>query len=120
MMRYAARLALFAMMLIVVAPQISIALRHHTAADMSHAGHVMHPGMMMPDSSGLHIDHAEACGYCVLLSHVPGILWPLLALLVARGGRWREVASPARRRAFSRFLWSRPPCRAPPALSALH
>lgn len=112
-MRCAARLALFAMMLIVVAPQVSMALRHHTAAGMHH-------DMMMPDAPGQHVDHAQACGYCVLLGHVPGILWPLLTLLISLGGRWRAVACPAPRRELLRCFWSRPPCRAPPALSSLH
>jgi len=27
------------------------------------------------------VDHAEACGYCVLLAHVPGMMLALIVLL---------------------------------------
>lgn len=128
-------LALFAMALIIVAPLISVALQkdpmsampgmhhdmsmmsmaemHHDAGSMSH-GHHQEPPVVMP------VDHAEACGYCVLLAHVPGVL--LLALLLLCG-RLPPVRTSPLRLTFHywRFfpgLW--PDTRAPPYLSAFY
>jgi hypothetical protein len=58
------------------------------------------------------LDHAEACGYCVLLAHVPGLIFALALLLslmlrrqrvpVPAGKRWHYfpgfTPKPARRR----------------------
>jgi hypothetical protein len=48
---------------------------HHDMSMMSmdeHHGDMPHT---MP------VDHAEACGYCVLLAHVPGVMLALIVLL---------------------------------------
>lgn len=48
---------------------------HHDMSMMSmdeHHGDMPHS---MP------VDHAEACGYCVLLAHVPGVMLALIVLL---------------------------------------
>ena len=126
-------LALFAMALIIVAPLISIALQkdpmsampgmHHDMSTMAkahmhhdmgtaHSEHSEDPPVMMP------VDHAEACGYCVLMAHVPGVM--LLAILFLCGRVSPERPVPLRRRVhFRRFFpWQWPDTRAPPYLSA--
>ncbi|SMG29071.1 DUF2946 domain-containing protein [Cedecea sp. NFIX57] len=115
----AAGLALFALALIVVAPFVSISLQklpmpmmpgmmHHPMMEMDehHSGH---KPVLMP------IDHAEACGYCVLLSHMPGIqpelITPLHTLFLLQGF---QPSSPLLEiRHF--FAWLYPHPRAPPA-----
>ena len=93
--RRAAWLALLAILLIVVAPLISVSLQkdpmsampgmHHAMMmDSSSASMAQMPGhkmTMMHSTDGathtgheMPLDHAEACGYCVLLAHVPGLL----------------------------------------------
>jgi hypothetical protein len=42
------------------------------------------------------LDHAEACGYCVLLAHVPGLIFALVLLLSLMLRRQRAPV-PARR-----------------------
>ena len=100
--RRAAWLALLAILLIVVAPLISVSLQkdpmsampgmHHAMMmDSSSASMAQMPGhkmAMMHSTDGathtgheMPLDHAEACGYCVLLAHVPGSF--ALALFVA-------------------------------------
>lgn len=125
-------LALFAMALIIVAPLISIALQkdpmsampgmHHDMSAMPKAhmhhdsgqSHSQHDGppVMMP------VDHAEACGYCVLLAHVPGVM--LLVILFLCGRVPPERPSLLHRRVhFRRFFpWQWPDTRAPPHPSA--
>lgn len=92
--RRAAWLALLAILLIVVAPLISVSLQkdpmsampgmhHATMMDSSSASMAQMPGhkmAMMHSTDGathtgheMPLDHAEACGYCVLLAHVPEI-----------------------------------------------
>lgn len=96
--RRAAWLALLAILLIVVAPLISVSLQkdpmsampgmHHAMMmDSSSASMAQMPGhkmAMMHSTDGathtgheMPLDHAEACGYCVLLAHVPGLLFAL-------------------------------------------
>lgn len=96
--RRAAWLALLAILLIVVAPLISVSLQkdpisampgmHHAMMmDSSSASMAQMPGhkmaMMHSTDGAMHtghempLDHAEACGYCVLLAHVPGLLFAL-------------------------------------------
>ncbi|EMV0167561.1 DUF2946 family protein, partial [Klebsiella variicola] len=91
--RRAAWLALLAILLIVVAPLISISLQKDPMSAMPGMHHAMmmdsssasmaqmpdHEMAMMYSTDGamhtgheLPLDHAEACGYCVLLAHVPG------------------------------------------------
>jgi len=123
----AAWAALFAMLLIVVAPLISISL-HNTritdAAPPSHSQHhhdmSMHSGMAdHAHSPGLTmVDHAEACGYCVLLSHVPGILLLALALVYALLSHIGRVNYPPVVIVYHSLIWLRPVPRAPPVASA--
>lgn len=126
-------LALFAMALIIVAPLISIALQkdpmsampgmHHDMsampkAHMHHEMGAMHsdhndPPVMMP------VGHAEACGYCVLMAHVPGVILLAILFLCARISPERPIPL-CRRVHFRRFSpWQWPDTRAPPYLSAL-
>ena len=77
--RVAVMLALFAILLIVVAPLVSVTLKkdpmsampgmHHDMSMMSMTGH--HD--MAPTS--VPVDHAEACGYCVLRRMSPACCW---------------------------------------------
>nr|WP_258567284.1 DUF2946 domain-containing protein [Enterobacter sp. Colony194] len=123
----AAWAALFAMLLILVAPLISISLhnaRITDAAPPSHSQH--HHEMPMHDSMAEHVhspgltmvDHAEACGYCVLLSHVPGILLLALALVYALLRHIGRVNYPAVAVVYPPLIWLRPAPRAPPIASA--
>ena len=83
--RTATMFALFAILLIVIAPLISVSLQkdpmsvmpgmHHDMSTMSMAGHHEIASTSVP------IDHGEACGYCVLLAHVPGLLLALVLLI---------------------------------------
>ena len=123
--RAAALTALFAILLIVIAPLISVSLQkdpmsampgmpgmHHDMSMMSmdeHHGDMPHS---MP------VDHAEACGYCVLLTHVPGMILALIVLLSVVLHRLR-VKPP--RQVVSHwhfFPWLYPDTRAPPRQSA--
>ena len=135
----AALTALFAILLIVVAPLISVSLQkepmsampgmHHAMMmDSSSANMAQMPGhkmAMMHSTDGathtgheMPLDHAEACGYCVLLAHVPGLLFAL-ALFVAM--LLRRIRLPASRPVLKHwryFPWLYPETRAPPRLSA--
>ncbi|KGB02884.1 DUF2946 domain-containing protein [Leclercia pneumoniae] len=128
--RAAAWSALFAILLIVVAPLISVSLNkdpmsampgmHH---EMSMAEHHAMPHDMPHDMShntpeSLPIDHAEACGYCVLLAHVPGLLLALVVLLA--GMLLRQRVTPVRPvvKHWYFFPWLYPDTRAPPRRSA--
>ncbi|WP_312605042.1 DUF2946 domain-containing protein [Kosakonia cowanii] len=132
--RSALWLALFAILLILVAPLISTALQkdpmsampgmHHEMsmpmpAQSDHAHHDRsHHAMSQPESPppAMPLDHAEACGYCVLLAHVPGLIFLLVLLLLGRV--LRVTCRPARTRPrlwhFIPWLW--PDTRAPPSL----
>lgn len=83
--RAAALTALFAILLIVVAPLISVSLQKDPMSAMPGMHHDMSMMSMdehhgdMPHS--MPVDHAEACGYCVLLAHVPGVMLALIVLL---------------------------------------
>ncbi|EKY3119587.1 DUF2946 domain-containing protein [Cronobacter turicensis] len=129
----AALLALFAILLIVVAPLISVSLQkdpmsampgmHHDMpmadmGDMADMHQGMHHEMSAPQSVSMPVDHAEACGYCVLLAHVPGLLLTLALLVSFILQRVRlPVPRPvARHWRFYPRLW--PDTRAPPRLSA--
>lgn len=137
--RRAAWLALLAILLIVVAPLISVSLQkdpmsampgmHHAMMmDSSPASMAQMPGhdmAMMHSTDGatptgheLPLGHAEACGYCVLLAHVPGLIFAL-ALFVAM--LLRRIRLPASRPVLKHwryFPWLYPETRAPPRLSA--
>ncbi|ALB63756.1 FIG00554670: hypothetical protein [Cronobacter condimenti 1330] len=126
----AAMLALFAILLIVVAPLISVSLQkdpmsampgmHHTMPmDDKPAMHAtMHHDMPAPSPAKIPVDHAEACGYCVLLAHVPGLLLALVLLVSFILQRLQmPVPRPvARHWRFFPRLW--PDTRAPPCTSA--
>lgn len=127
--RTATWLALFAVLLILVAPLISVSLQqdpmnampgmHHQMNmpmsehhDMSH-GHVANdkiPSQNMP------LDHAEACGYCVLLAHVPGLIFLIALLLIGRVLRLRFTPERQKVKPWHFFPWLYPDTRAPPAL----
>ncbi|WP_024549734.1 DUF2946 domain-containing protein [Siccibacter turicensis] len=136
----AARLALFAMLLIVFAPLVSITLQlaSHSPVQMMH--HDM-PGMMMPEQHVHHegmghhatqqptlsqqhqdalmlMEHAGACGYCVLLTHMPGLL--TLAVVMLGGSlRLQRIAPVAPTLSIWLFIpWLYPHTRAPPRPSA--
>ncbi|EKM0374126.1 DUF2946 domain-containing protein [Cronobacter turicensis] len=126
----AALLALFAILLIVVAPLISVSLQKDPMSAMSGMHHDMpmadmpdmHPGMHhempAPQPVSMPVDHGEACGYCVLLAHVPGLLLALALLVSFILQRVRlPVPHPVTRHwRFYPRLW--PDTRAPPRLSA--
>ncbi|MCI0221603.1 DUF2946 domain-containing protein [Cronobacter sakazakii] len=129
----AAMLALFAILLIVVAPLISVSLQkgpmsampgmHHEMpmadmGDMADMHQGMHHERAAPEPLSMPVDHAEACGYCVLLAHVPGLLLALVLLISFILQRVRlPVPRPvARHWRFYPRLW--PDTRAPPRLSA--
>ncbi len=118
--RIAAGLALFAILMIVFAPLVSVSLQkdpmnampgmHHDMSMM--AEHHPSPPESMP------VDHAEACGYCVLLAHVPGVILALVLLLCAV--LLRQRLTPPRPAVYHWhfFPWLCPDTRAPPHLSA--
>lgn len=117
----AAWFALFTIALIIVAPLISVSLQkdpmsampgmHH---DMSMTGghHAGHSQQSMP------VDHAEACGYCVLLAHVPGLLLVLIVVVCTLLVRLRFRLPRPVVQAWHFFPWLYPDTRAPPRLSA--
>lgn len=124
-------LALFAILLIVVAPLISISLQkdpmngmHHTMMDMPHDMSSSEMTMIQSDATVIqtshHIpaDHGEACGYCVLLAHVPGLIFALMLLVSLMLRRQRVPV--ARRVLKYRYdlHWLYPHTRAPPRQSA--
>ncbi|HBT6275708.1 DUF2946 domain-containing protein [Klebsiella quasipneumoniae subsp. similipneumoniae] len=129
--RRAAWLALLAILLIVVAPLISVSLQKDPMSAMPGMHHAMmmdsSPASMAmmhstdgatPTGHELPLDHAEACGYCVLLAHVPGLIFAL-ALFVAM--LLRRIRLPASRPVLKHwryFPWLYPETRAPPRLSA--
>ncbi|EIZ8957421.1 DUF2946 domain-containing protein [Cronobacter sakazakii] len=129
----AAMLALFAILLIVVAPLISVSLQkgpmsampgmHHEMpmadmGDMADMHQDMYQERAAPEPMSMPVDHAEACGYCVLLAHVPGLLLALVLLIsfVLQRVRLPVPRPVARHWRFYPRLW--PDTRAPPRLSA--
>ena len=129
--RRAAWLALFAIALIVVAPLISVALQkdpmsgmHHAMMTMAEDAPLHQMAMMHADAStpqrshGVPLDHAEACGYCVLLAHVPGLIFALVLLLSLMLRRQRAPVSRPERKRWHDFTWLYPHTRAPPRPSA--
>lgn len=118
--RIAAGLALFAILMIVFAPLVSVSLQKDPMSAMPGMHHDM--SMMAehhhapPESTP--VDHAEACGYCVLLAHVPGVILALVLLLCAV--LLRQRLTPLRPAVYHWhfFPWLRPDTRAPPHLSA--
>ncbi len=121
--RTAAGFALFAILLIIVAPLISVALQkdpmsampgmHHDMSMM--AGHGEHD----PAPATMPVDHGEACGYCVLLAHVPGLLLALVMVLYAVLLRQKNRPPRPVITYWHFFPWLYPDTRAPPGESAL-
>lgn len=118
----AAWLALFAVALILVAPLISVSLQKDPMASMPGMHHDMPRGEMPhhPPQKPVLIpsDNAEACGYCVLLAHVPGMLLALVLGVCALLMSVRTI-----RRCFTAghryfFSWLYPETRAPPRWAA--
>ena len=118
--RRAAWLALCAMALIIFAPLVSISLQQSPMNAMPG----MHHEMSMPMSAHhsapetMPIDHGEACGYCVLLTHVPGLILALCVLLCALLLRISTPSFPPVVAHWFELPWLFPDTRAPPQLSA--
>ncbi|MDR9891663.1 DUF2946 domain-containing protein [Pseudenterobacter timonensis] len=116
--RAAAWAALFAILLIVVAPLISVSLQKDPMSGMHHEMSGMSMSEHHSDPASLPADHAEACGYCVLLAHVPGLMLALTLVLYALLQRLR-IRPPRRIAGVWRFSpWLLPTPRAPPGPSA--
>ena len=117
----AAWLALFAMALIIFAPLISISLQQPPMSGMPGMHHDMNMSMPGHHSSpeSMPIDHGEACGYCVLLAHVPGLILALCVLLCALLLRVTIVPYPPVVTHWRYFPWLFPDTRAPPRPSTL-
>jgi len=117
--RIAAGLALFAILMIVFAPLVSVSLQKDPMSAMPGMHHDM---SMMAEHHAPHesmqVDHAEACGYCVLLAHVPGVILALVMLLCAVLLRQRLTPPRPSVRHWHFFPWLCPDTRAPPHLSA--
>nr|WP_318386531.1 DUF2946 domain-containing protein [Enterobacter sp.] len=118
--RKAAWLALFAILLIVIAPLISVSLQKDPMSAMPGMHHDM---MTMTEHHGdapvvMPVDHAEACGYCVLLAHVPGVILLVTLLLCGRVLRTPVRFLPPAVRYWHFVPWLYPQTRAPPRLSA--
>lgn len=125
--RAAAWLALFSILLILVAPLISVSLQHDSMNAMAGMHHEM--SMPMPDhhqmshaqmrhheipSQSMPLDHAQACGYCVLLAHVPGLIFLVAMLLLGRVLRMRLTPERQKVSHWHFFPWLWPDTRAPP------
>ncbi|ROW38667.1 DUF2946 domain-containing protein [Citrobacter europaeus] len=114
----AAWFALFAIAMIIVAPLISVSLQKDTMkmmpsmmyhhAPMIDEHHVDHKSIQIPQ------DHTEACGYCVLLVHVPGVLSALAVLICVQMLHLRlQPPRPVLHKKYI-FTWLYPHPRAPP------
>lgn len=127
--RAAAWLALFSILLILVAPLISVSLQHDSMNAMAGMHHEM--SMPMPDhhqmshaqmrhheipSQSMPLDHAQACGYCVLLAHVPGLIFLVAMLLLGRVLRLRLAPGRQKVLHWHFFPWLWPDTRAPPCV----
>lgn len=118
--RRAAWLALLAILLIIIAPLISVSLQqdpmsampgmHHDMSMMEH--HEDADPVMMP------VDHGEACGYCVLLAHVPGLILALIILLCGVLLIQKKTPLYPAVTFWHYFPWLYPDTRAPPCRSA--
>lgn len=114
--------ALLAIALIIVAPLISVSLQK---SPMSMMPGMMHHDMPMTDNHHLDpvlvqmpVDHAEACGYCVLFAHVPGLILALALLIYALLLRFRKRPALPVIQVWHFFPWLYPDTRAPPRWSA--
>ncbi|MGY5955821.1 DUF2946 domain-containing protein [Kosakonia sp. BK9b] len=124
-------LALFAILLILIAPLISVSLQHDPMSAMPG----MHHQMTMPEYHEMNhrqmanhdmpvqtlpLDHAEACGYCVLLAHVPGFIFFIALLLIGRVLRQRIAPVRQTAKLWHFFPWLYPDTRAPPSFCFSH
>ena len=117
--RHAVWLALFAIALIIVAPLISVSLQKDPMSTMPGMHHAVSVDAEHSSSShSMPVDHAEACGYCVLLAHVPGLIVALVCLLCALLLRERVRLTPPAAKHWHYFPWLFPDTRAPPRTSA--
>ncbi|WP_436874649.1 DUF2946 family protein [Kosakonia sacchari] len=80
---------------------------HHDVASPSMSRH-------QPSPQSMPLDHAEACGYCVLLAHVPGLLFLVILLLLGRVLRICLVVARQPVQHWHFFPWLCPDTRAPP------
>ncbi|AGN85269.1 hypothetical protein H650_08780 [Enterobacter sp. R4-368] len=80
---------------------------HHDAASPPMSRH-------QPSPQSMPLDHAEACGYCVLLAHVPGLLFLVILLLLGRVLRICLVVARQPVQHWHFFPWLCPDTRAPP------
>ncbi|MEB6634254.1 DUF2946 domain-containing protein [Kluyvera cryocrescens] len=108
------------MALIIFAPLVSISLQQSPMSAMPGMHHEMNMPMPVHHSASdtMPIDHGEACGYCVLLTHVPGLILALCALLCALLLRVSTPSFPPLLAHWFEFPWLFPDTRAPPQLSA--
>lgn len=118
--RYAAWFALFAILLIIVAPLISVSLQQDPMSTMPGMHHDM---SMMAEHAETHssaapmtmpVDHGEACGYCVLLAHVPGLILALVILLCGVLLIQKKMPLHPTATFWHFFPWLYPDTRAPP------
>lgn len=117
--RHAAWFALLAIALIIVAPLVSVSLQKDPMSAMPGMHHAMSMGAEHHSpSQGMPVDHAEACGYCVLLAHVPGLILALVILLCGLLLRCRVRLTRPAVKHWHYFPWLFPDTRAPPYLSA--
>lgn len=114
----AAWFALFAIALIIVAPLISVFLQKDTMKmmpGMTH--HAPMEGMHHVGDKTVPNEFTEACGYCVLLAHVPGLMFSLAGLICAQMLRIRlQLPWPAIQEKYF-FPWLYPHTRAPPQIT---
>lgn len=91
--------------------EMSMPMRvHHDVASPSMSRH-------QPSPQSMPLDHAEACGYCVLLAHVPGLLFLVILLLLGRVLRICLVVARQPVQHWHFFPWLCPDTRAPPRVS---
>ncbi|MCZ3383944.1 hypothetical protein O3S68_16815 [Kosakonia sp. SOY2] len=88
--------------------EMSMPMRiHHDVASPPMSHH-------QPSPQSMPLDHAEACGYCVLLAHVPGLLFLVILLLLGRVLRICLVVARQPVQHWHFFPWLCPDTRAPP------
>lgn len=120
----AAWLALFAILLIVIAPLISVSLQHDPMNAMPGMHHDMGMTMEHAEQHGddasmtMPVDHGEACDYCVLLAHVPVLILTLIILLCGVLLLQKKTPLYPTLTFWLYFPWLYPDTRAPPYQSA--
>nr|WP_193568776.1 DUF2946 domain-containing protein [Citrobacter sp. NCU1] len=116
---------MFAILLVVVAPLISVSLQKdpmstmpgmHHEMSMTHELNMHH---QQPAAVTMPVDHGEACGYCVLFAQVPGLILAIVLLLCAILLRQKNTRSRPIVKHWHFFPWLFPNTRAPPCRSAI-